>query len=164
MRILMSFAVAVLILVLPACQSTPSRVPALDEINNTLDAFHTAASEADEDTYFGLLTDDAVFLGTDATERWTKPEFQEWAAQFFERDSAWTYESIERHVGLNSAQDTAWFDEVVRNENYGDLRGSGALILTPNGWRITQYNLVFPVPNEIAGEVVEMIKAHLGSD
>ena len=46
MRILMSFAVAVLIIVLPACQSTPSRVPALDEINNTLDAFHTAASEA----------------------------------------------------------------------------------------------------------------------
>ncbi len=161
MRILMSFAVALLTLVLPACQTTSPQPGALSAINNTLDAFHTAASEADEDTYFALLADDAVFLGTDATERWTKPEFQEWAAQHFERDSAWTYESIERHVGLNEAQDTAWFDEVVRNEDYGDLRGSGALILTPGGWKITQYNLVFPVPNEISGEVVEMIKAEL---
>ncbi len=144
--------------------ATHSRPDALAGVNRTLDAFHAAAAEADEETYFDLMAEDSVFLGTDATERWTKDEFEAWAEPFFERDSAWTYVSIERHVGLNANQDTAWFDEVVRNENYGDLRGSGALIRTPAGWRITQYNLTFPVPNEIAGQVVEMIKAELSCE
>ena len=84
----LALAVLILTLVLPACQTTQPQSSALSAINNTLDAFHTAASEADEDTYFALLADNAVFLGTDASERWTKPQFQEWAAQYFERDSA----------------------------------------------------------------------------
>jgi len=124
-----------------------------------LDAFHDAAARADGETYFGLLTDDAVFLGTDPSERWTKQEFQAWAAPYFERESAWTYVAIERHVTVEPGGRAAWFDEVVRNASYGDLRGTGVLRRTRKGWRIAQYNLTFVVPNRLAGEVVEMIRA-----
>jgi ketosteroid isomerase-like protein len=41
-----------------------------------LDSWHKAAA-AKFDTYFDKMTEDAVFIGTDATENWGKPDFQE---------------------------------------------------------------------------------------
>ena len=40
------------------------------EIGRELDDFHDAAAHADEARYFGHFAAGAVFLGTDATERW----------------------------------------------------------------------------------------------
>ena len=34
------------------------------KINTTLDAWHKAAAEAKFDSYFGMMTSDAVFIGT----------------------------------------------------------------------------------------------------
>lgn len=147
------------LLLVAACSTTQSERPAINAINDTLDAFHKAAAEADGDTYFSLLSDDAVFLGTDASERWTKAEFQRWAEPYFARESAWTYEPRRRSISINAVGSTAWFDETVHNDKYGDLRGTGVLIHTPEGWKIAQYNLTFAVPNEIAGQVVEMIRS-----
>jgi len=131
----------------------------------TLDAFHAAAARADEEMYFDLLTDDAVFLGTDPAERWSKPQFRAWADQYFQRESAWTYHAIERHVSIGPRGDVAWFDEVVRNENYGDLRGTGVLVRNPEAehgsierqWQIAQYNLTFMVPNDLADEYLGLV-------
>lgn len=127
-------------------------------INATLDRFHRAAAEADEETYFGLLTEDAVFLGTDDWERWPKPAFEAWAAERFEGESAWTYVARDRSIDFSPSGEVAWFDETVVNEKYGAVRGTGVLLRTEKGWRIAQYNLTFTVPNEIALEVVEMIR------
>ena len=44
----------------------------LESINDVLDSYHVAASEGDWDRYFDLMSDDGVFLGTDAAERWPK--------------------------------------------------------------------------------------------
>lgn len=148
---------------LASCAGSERASPAVTAINETLDRFHKAAREADEDTYFSLLSESAVFLGTDATERWTKEEFRAWAEPYFQRESAWDYRPLQRAIGLNRAMDAAWFDETVRNKSYGDLRGTGALILTPDGWRITQYNLTFVIPNDIAPEVVRMTREHLAA-
>ena len=41
--------------------------------------WHHDAAVANADAYFGAMTSDAVFLGTDATERWTRGEFREWS-------------------------------------------------------------------------------------
>lgn len=131
----------------------------------TLDAFHAAAARADEVTYFDLLSDNAVFMGTDPAERWTKDQFRAWADQYFQRDSAWTYHAIERHVEVGPRAEIAWFDEVVRNENYGDLRGTGVLVRNPAAgrgsierqWLIAQYNLTFMVPNALADEYLDMV-------
>jgi hypothetical protein len=59
------------ILLLAACASMPSS----DAVNRVIDDWHQAASVADENTYFGHMSPDAVFLGTDATERWELTSF-----------------------------------------------------------------------------------------
>jgi hypothetical protein len=43
-------------------------------VGEVLDAFHDAASRADGALYFRLFAEDAVFIGTDASERWSVKE------------------------------------------------------------------------------------------
>ena len=134
------------------------RPGAVEDVERTLDAWHQAAAAGDESTYFGTPADDAIFLGTDATQRWTRDAFEADMMRYFERDSAWTYLPVERHVSLSPGGDVAWFDETLENASYGECRGTGVLRLEKGGWKIVQYNLTIPIPNEIAGEVVSMIR------
>ena len=53
------------------------------KIAAVLDDFHAAAADADEERYFGHLAASGVFLGTDATERWTKEQFRAYAHPHF---------------------------------------------------------------------------------
>src|SRR5262249_25886832 len=45
-------------------------------INGVLDDWHDAAAKADEERYFSHFAESAVFLGTDATERWDTTAFR----------------------------------------------------------------------------------------
>lgn len=128
-------------------------------VDDVLTSLHRLASEADWDAYFGLYAPDAVFLGTDATERWTLSEFRAYAAP----TDGWTYRMTERHIYLDPDGNAAWFDERLENAGLGETRGTGALVRTADGWKITQYNLTIPVPNELAREVVERIRAVTGA-
>ena len=129
-----------------------------------LDRFHQAAAEADGAAYFALFVDDAVFLGTDVTERWTLPEFRAFAEPYFADGRGWTYTATERHVDVAPGGDTAWFDEVLWNDRYGTCRGTGVLLRTPVGWRIAQYHLTIPIPNELAAELTARIREHDGRE
>lgn len=129
-------------------------------IEVVLDDFHLAASEADGERYFGHMSADAVFLGTDATERWTRDEFRAYAGPYFDAGRGWTYTPRERHVFVGPDRRTAWFDERLWNDKYGECRGTGALLEVAGEWKIAHYNLTLPVPNEIAAEVVERIREH----
>jgi hypothetical protein len=136
----------------------------LQAIDETIDAFHQAAADADLETYFGLLTEDARFLGTDVTERWTKSEFLAYATErgAFDEAPAWVYTPTARHIDLGPAARTAWFDEVLAHDRYGTLRGSGVLTRsTGTDWKIAQYNLTFLVPNDRAAAVMEAISPPL---
>lgn len=124
-------------------------------VAKTIDSFHTAASKADGKSYFDLLTKDAIFLGTDATERWSKAQFQAFAKPYFDQGKGWTYTTTSRHIYLSSDGNTAWFDEMLDNASYGECRGSGVLVKTADGWKIAQYHLVIPVPNALAKELVK---------
>lgn len=130
-----------------------------------LDDWHDAAARADEERYFAHLTEDAVFLGTDATERWTKAEFQEYAHPHFARGSAWTFRSARRVVTVDPRGRLAWFDEDLDTENLGPARGSGVLRREPDGaWRIAQYNLAITIPNERFGEVRALLTGRGNTD
>ncbi|MBL8727373.1 MAG: nuclear transport factor 2 family protein [Planctomycetes bacterium] len=129
------------------------------EVARTLDDFHDAAAKGDEARYFAILPDDAVFLGTDASERWTGAEFRAFALPYFERGPAWTYVPLRRFVTLADGGELAWFDEVLDNEAYGGCRGSGVLQRRGERWVLRQYNLTIPVPNELAREFVARIRA-----
>lgn len=128
-------------------------------IDVVLDDFHDAAAQADFERYFGHLAENAMFIGTDATERWNKAAFQTFAAPYFERETAWTYTPVFREIRLGPGGKVAWFDELLSNESYGLVRGSGVLIRSNGAWWIEQYVLSFAVPNAAAETVVNAIRA-----
>jgi ketosteroid isomerase-like protein len=132
-----------------------------ERITSLLTDFHAAASRADFDRYFNHFAPDAVFLGTDATERWTLEQFKVFAKPIFESGSGWTYTAIDgrRFITIGDEGRTAWFDELLGNAKYGTCRGSGVLRKIDGHWRIAQYNLAFMIPNDVAKEVVALIKA-----
>lgn len=129
------------------------------QVAATLDDFHRAASEPDGERYFAHFAPNAIFLGTDATERWTVGEFRAYAEPIFSQGRGWTYVARERNVFLSEAGDTAWFDERLLNEKYGEVRGTGVLVHRDGAWKIAQYNLAFPVPNDLAADLVERVRA-----
>ncbi len=131
------------------------------EIDRFMNAWHKAAAVADAATYFNSLAAGAVFLGTDARERWTKEEFQKWAAPHFQRPSAWTFRSSRRQVALAADGSTAWFDEDLVSESYWPCRGSGVLEKIAGQWKIRQYNLAFTIPNEATAAVKPLVQAAL---
>ncbi len=132
--------------------------PAERAVASVLDDWHLAAAQADEGRYFSHLAEGAVFLGTDATERWTKAQFQVWAHPFFQRGKAWSFRATRRAITFSPDGHTAWFDEDLATPNLGPCRGSGVLTRTPSGWRIQQYNLSVPIPNALMDSVKAQIE------
>ncbi len=129
-----------------------------ERVSAILDLLHKYASIHDPELYLGLFSEDAVFLGTDAAERWDKAAMAEWVIPFFNSGRGWTYISRERRVYLSDDESTAWFDEELFNEKFGECRGSGVLKKIDTHWKLAQYNLTIPIPNGIALSVVDMIK------
>ena len=129
------------------------------QVSEALDALHAAASEANFDQYFELYAREAIFLGTDATERWTRDEFMEYTKTRFDTGTGWTYEMLERHVYIASGARTAWFDERLENAGLGETRGSGVLVKENGKWKVAQYNLTIPIPNGLSRDVVRQIRA-----
>ena len=129
-------------------------------INDTLDKFHQAAANANATNYLNLLTDDAIFLGTDASERWTKKQFSAFVLPYFEQGKGWLYVAKERNISLLENNSTAFFDELLTNKKYGLCRGTGVLINTRHGWKISQYSLSLMVPNDVASDVAKQIKSY----
>lgn len=129
-----------------------------DEVDAVLDRFHRAASESDFASYREQMTDDIVFLGTDATERWQGDTFFDFARPYFDQGRGWTYIPRERRIDIAPSGDVAWFDELLDNQKLGLCRSSGLLLRTADGWKIAQYNLSMPVPNAMAERVAREIQ------
>ena len=125
------------------------------QINTLLDGWHKAAANANFENYFDALTDDAIFIGTDATENWTKSAFQPFAKPYFDNGKAWSFTTIERHIYFSKNKQSAWFDELLSTQ-MKICRGSGVVIKTINGWKIAHYVLSMTVPNEISSEVIKI--------
>ncbi|WP_428261544.1 nuclear transport factor 2 family protein [Haliangium sp.] len=135
-------------------------VAAVAAVAAVLDDFHAAASAADEERYLGHMAADGVFLGTDGGERWDKDDFRAFVHPYFSQGRGWTYRPRDRHITIASGGGLAWFDELLDHDRYGELRGTGVLRAEAEGWKIVQYNLTFTIPNQVAGEVVERVRAH----
>jgi ketosteroid isomerase-like protein len=132
------------------------------KVEAVLDDFHAAASAADEERYFSHFAAAGVFLGTDATERWTRDEFRAFVHPYFARGQGWTYQPRDRHVAVSAGGGTAWFDELLDNAKYGECRGTGVLQRAAGEWKIEQYHLTIPMPNELAEGFVATIREHAG--
>ena len=132
-----------------------------EQINKVLDKLHKYASEANGKKYFELFNEQAVFHGTDFNERWAIDEFKKYAQNRFDTGTGWTYTSLERNIFINSSNTTAWFDEIVINEKYGKFRGTGVLSKVDGMWKIDQYNLLFPIPNDLLLKYTKEVKEYL---
>lgn len=129
------------------------------KVSGVIDAWHDAAARGDFQDYFSRMTTDAVFLGTDATERWGREEFEVFARPYFDGREAWTYHPRDRHLMFTDDGRTGWFDEMLDHAKYGELRGTGVIRRDGRGeWRIAHYSLTFTVPNDAAPAVVEIIR------
>lgn len=118
-----------------------------------LDLLNQYSSDADWDKYFVLYRKDGIFIGTDASERWGMAEFEHYSRP----TKGWRYDLTERHLIQHG--DVILFDELLNSPAYGVSRGTGTLIKTDGYWKIAQYHLSFPIPNEIAKQITTEIKA-----
>ena len=141
-------AVAISLALLPTIGSADDQRAAIDAL---IDGLHQDAHEGNFQTYFDRYTPDAVFLGTDKSERWTIEEFKVYAEPAFEDGHGWTYSVKERNWEGDGT--TRWFDEVLVNEKLGHCRGTGVIELVDGEWKIAHYALTMLVPNDIAADV-----------
>lgn len=160
-----SFKILALIFILISCsksRQTQTIAPTKADIDKVLNDWHNAAAQADFERYFNhFASDSSIFMGTDATERWTVAEFKPWSKPYFDRGKAWSFTPVDRHVYFSEDGKTAWFDESLDTPNLGPCRGTGVLVSTKNGWKIEHYNLTVPIPNELVDEFIPKIDSVL---
>ena len=93
-----------LTLLLPLMALGGNTGPDFEAVGKVIDDFHDAAAHGDKQRYFGHLTNDAVYLGTDEWERWPKhPDFDDYVDGRFKDGSGWTYKSRERECSVRSS-------------------------------------------------------------
>ncbi len=125
-------------------------------LNEFLDEWHSDAARADIEAYFNKIDDEGNYIGTDATENWTKQAFFDWSKPYFDKGKAWKFHAEERNLYFSEDRALAWFDEQLE-ASYGRLRGSGVLRLKNGEWKIMHYVLSLPVPNEKFNKILEVI-------
>lgn len=147
------FAIALISSATVVCMPAQTQAAGVDAVLNDL---HDAAAKGDFNRYFSHFTDDAVFLGTDASERWTTSEFRAYAKPRFEK-GGWAYTPVKRNVFFSKDGQVAWFDETVASKKYGNMRGTGVLVKSGVTWKLAQYNLLKPIPNDLFEKIVGII-------
>ncbi len=138
-------------------QSSTNDSVFIREINTFVDAWHHAAAVADEDTFFGSMDADALYIGTDASERWLRDELKVWSKKYFDRESAWSFTPLKRHIYWSDDRQYVWFDETLATQ-MDVCRGSGVLQRHGAVWRFKQYVLSIAVPNEVVKDYLKLLK------
>ena len=128
-------------------------------ITEVLNNWHKAAAEVRFNDYMNAMTNDAIYIGTDATENWNKKDFMAFAKPYFDKGKAWSFTPLERNIYTDKSEKIAWFDELL-NTQMKICRGSGVLVKIGKHWKIKHYVLSMTIPNENSDAVVK-IKSNL---
>ena len=128
---------------------------ARNQPNQFLDQWHRDAAEGNHTAYIAAMTRDGIFIGTDATERWTTSDFSAWSKPYFDGKKTWNFKAVGRNIYISDNGLTAWFDELLDTQ-MGMCRGSGILVKKDNSWKIAQYVLSATIPNDIMKKVTTM--------
>jgi hypothetical protein len=157
----MAFLIILLITLASPAWVQAQDARAVASIDSTLNELHDAAAKADGRRYFSVFSDNGVFIGTDATERWTLKQFRAYTEARFSKGQGWVYKPRSRHIVIADipCKCMAWFDELLDSKSYGTSRGTGVLVKKNGSWKIAQYALTFPIPNDLANEMTAEIKS-----
>ena len=79
-------------------QENETKTELTEKINKIMNYWHLFATEADLESYFGIMHPEFIFLGTDPSERWTKKEFYDFCSPYFEAGKAWDFKVNWRNV------------------------------------------------------------------
>lgn len=116
-------------------------------IDSLMNAWHHAAAIADEDAFFGRMTEDGIYIGTDPTERWLRDELKEWSKEYFKRETAWAFTPLSRNIIYTPGAQIAWLDELL-DTWMGVCRSTAILKKMENEWMIVHYHLSIAIPND----------------
>lgn len=116
----------------------------MDEFMNK---WHNDVAVFDYEAYFGFMSNEFIFLGTDPSERWTKETFATFCKPYFERKSTWDFKTNWRNWYFSKDKETAWFEESLDTQ-MDECRGSGVLVKENGKWKIAHYNLTVLIENE----------------
>ncbi|THH36487.1 nuclear transport factor 2 family protein [Neolewinella litorea] len=132
---------------------------AVRQIEQLATEWHRAAARADSAAYFSRMTEDAIYIGTDPGEHWTREAFAEFAAPYFAAGKAWDFTATERHIFYDENDNLAYFDELL-DTWMGPCRGTAIVRRTGNNeWKIVHYTLSLTIPNERMDNVISVIGA-----
>lgn len=148
----MKILITLLSLVFIFSSMKPDPWAPLDEI---VDDWHLAATNADYEGYFGAMHESFTFLGTAPEERWSKREFSAFSKPYFDKGKAWDFKASNRKWNFSRNGKLAWFDEDLDTWMRG-CRGSGILVKKKGKWKITYYNLHVLIENEKIESFIEL--------
>lgn len=127
-----------------------------------LDDWHKAAGNAEFENYFTKIAEDGVYIGTDATEVWSKQEFSEFSKPFFDKGRAWDFKATQRNLYLSEDGKYIWFDEIL-DTWMGTCRGSGVLKVSKlkdsTQFHLKHYVLSLTIPNDKMRAVMKTIES-----
>lgn len=122
-----------------------------------MNKWHSNAKNFNYKEYFDALSNDAFFIGTDATERWTKKEFSTFCKPLFDKKKTWNFKTLERNIYSNKDQSVIWFNELV-DSWMGICRGSGVIEVQNKQYKIKQYIISVTIPNDNIKEIIKIKK------
>ncbi|MBI2257985.1 MAG: nuclear transport factor 2 family protein [Flavobacteriia bacterium] len=129
----------------------------LDTLNQIIDGWHKAASDARFNDYFDLMSENSIFIGTAPNERWNKKEFMEFSKPYFDRGKAWDFKAKNRTWSISSDGKVAWFDEELATW-MESCRGSGVVVKEGEQWKIVFYDLHVQIENDKIKEFIQLRK------
>ncbi len=139
-------------------QSVDTDLESRQAIDDLLTRFRRAAAQADADRYFDCLDGDGIFFGTDGQERFTVEQLKDALQPSFSQGTGWQHKIRQRHIFVGPDSKIGWFDEQSERANFGEMRTTGVVKKTAEGWKIVQYHVALVVPNEAVDEVVAVIR------
>lgn len=146
-----------------SCQSGEKLITETDKkqlissADSLLTNWHLAASEANFENYFDKMDSISIFIGTDASENWSKAAFENFSKPYFDKGKAWSFSAFDRNIYTSDDGAYIWFDELLSTW-MGICRGSGVIENKDNQLKIKHYVLSVTIPNDDIQELIKIKK------
>ena len=131
----------------------------LPETDALLNQWHQAAAKSQLTDYFSMMSDDFVFVGTQADEVWNKTAFYEYSEPVFSKGKGWNMQLLIRNWYGDSSSGYMYFDELLDTQ-MGVCRGSGVFKKVNGKWKIAHYVLSLTIANDQVKSVLELHQDH----
>jgi len=126
------------------------------EMDEVIDRWHRAAATGDSAAFFGLMTTDAIYLGTDEKERWDRTSMAKDLGKYFNGKKAWKFIPYNRIFMTLEDKKTMLFDECL-NTWMGPCKATGKLSKVKGKWLISYYNLSVAVSNDVVKQYLTLL-------